>query len=231
MQNLLLVLLPIAVVDSFNPTATAMIVLLLATPKPVARVSAAIAGFGVAYFAFGVLVVLGASSLIAQVSGWFASPPPIYYLFQFGLGLVLLLFATRQLRAQPDGADQAEGPPARWLGSPVVAFGLGAALNIGELPTAFPYLAALERVTFSGVGTAGVVVALAVYAFIFVLPLIILLLVYVRLRERAALVIGRINDGILRWSRPLITGVSFLLGGALLADSLSFMLRGEGLWA
>ncbi|MFN8378565.1 MAG: GAP family protein [Anaerolineae bacterium] len=231
MQNLLLVLLPIAVVDSFNPTATAMIVLLLAMPKPVARVSAAIAGFGLAYFAFGVLVVLGASSLIAQVSAWFASPPPLYYLFQLVLGLALLAFAVRQFRARSDGGEQVEVPSTRWLGSPVVAFGLGAALNISELPTAFPYLAALERVTLSGVGVAGVVLALAAYAFIFVLPLLIILLLYVRLRERAAPIIERINESVRRGSRPLIIGLSFLLGGALLVDSLSFLLRGEGLWS
>lgn len=228
MWDLLVLLLPIALVDSFNPTATGTIIVLLATPRPVVRVGAAIAGFGAAYFAFGALVVLGADGLVAELSRWFASPPPLYYVAQVALALALLAFAARTARSRP--AEQPRASlSARWLGSPWTAFGLGAALNIGELPTAFPYLAALERVAISGVTAMEALAALAVYAVIFVLPLVVILLVYLRLRERAAPALAQLNAAVERWAAPVVLVGALLLGGLLLVDSAAFFLRGEGL--
>ncbi len=228
MWNLLVLLFPIALVDSFNPTATATIILLLATPRPVARVSAAIAGFGAAYFAFGALVVPGANGLVAELERWSASPPPLYYVVQLVLAIALLAFAIRTARVRPVG-DPAMSLSARWLGSPWAAFGLGAALNIGELPTAFPYLAALERVAVSGVTAVEALLALALYAVIFVLPLVILLIVYLRLRERAAPALVRMNAVVEHWAAPLGVVFALLLGALLLVDGAAFFLRGEGL--
>ena len=236
MLNLLILLVPIAIVDSFNPTAMATIIVLLAMPKPVPRVIAAILGFAFAYFAFGVLVVFGAGNLIAQISAWlsatFANPPPILYVAQMVLAAGLVWFFFRQRRKQPPAAplDPAPSKSVRWASTPIAAFALGAALNASELPTAFPYLAALERITASQVLTIEAIFALAVYTLIFVLPLIIILVLYLRLRERAAPAIAKVSAGVEHWSGRLLTWGALVFGVAIGLDSLIFFVRGRGLF-
>jgi cytochrome c biogenesis protein CcdA len=236
MLNLLLLLIPIALVDSFNPTAMATIIVLLALPRPVPRVVAAILGFAFAYFVFGVLVVLGAGNLIEQVSMWlgetFANPPPVVYVLQLALAAGLIYYFFRQQRAKPAAAPDEVAPSGsvRWATTPLAAFALGAALNASELPTAFPYLAALERITVSRVLVTEAIFALALYALIFVLPLIILLALYLRLRERAAPATARVSAGIERWSGRLMKWGALLIGIGLLLDSLAFFVRGDGLF-
>jgi cytochrome c biogenesis protein CcdA len=236
MLNLLLLLIPIAFIDSFNPTAIATIIVLLALPRPVPRVVAAILGFGFAYFAFGVLVVLGAGSLIAQISGWFAetfaNPPPVVYVLQLALaaGLITLFFRRRRPKPEAAATEPAPSKSVRWASTPLAAFALGAALNASELPTAFPYLAALERITASQVMVAEAIFALLIYAVIFVLPLIIILALYLRLRERAAPAITRVSAGVEHWSGRLLTWGALLLGVGIALDSLVFFVRGDGLF-
>jgi cytochrome c biogenesis protein CcdA len=236
MLNLLILLIPIAIVDSFNPTAIGAIIVLLAMPRPVPRVIAAILGFAFAYFVFGVLVVLGAGNLIAQVSAWFtetfSNPPPILYVAQLALAAGLVYYFVRQRRKKLL-VEPLSAPPSksvRWASTPVAAFALGAALNASELPTAFPYLAALERITASQVLTIEAIFALAVYALIFVLPLIIILVLYLRLRERAAPAITRVSAGVERWSGRMLSWGALVLGLAIGLDSLIFFLRGDGLF-
>jgi cytochrome c biogenesis protein CcdA len=237
MLNLLVLLIPIAVIDSFNPTAIATIIVLLALPRPVPRVVAAIMGFGFAYFAFGVLVVLGAGQLIAQISAgvghWFANPPPVLYVLQLALaaGLFSYFFRQQRKRAQPAAVTEvAPSRSVRWASTPVAAFALGVALNASELPTAFPYLAALERITASQVLAGEAILALLVYALIFVLPLIIVLALYLRLRERAAPAIQRVSTGVERWSGRLLKWGALVLAFSIALDSAAFFLRGDGLF-
>ncbi|HYO88325.1 MAG TPA: GAP family protein [Candidatus Limnocylindrales bacterium] len=231
MLNLLLLLIPIAIVDSFNPTAIAAIIVLLATPKPVPRVVAAILGFAFAYFVFGVLVVLGAGSLMAQIGAWLSNPPPLFYGLQLALAGGLFYYFFRQRRAQQPRAVETEpSASVRWAATPLAAFVLGAALNASELPTAFPYLAALERIAASQVLATEAIVALVLYAFIFVRPMLFILGLYLRLHERAAPLITRVSGGVERWSGRLLAWGALALGVGILADSLVFFVRGDGLF-
>ncbi len=230
MLNLLLLLIPIAIVDSFNPTAIAAIIVLLATPKPVPRVAAAILGFAFAYFVFGVLVILGAGSLFAQIGAWLSNPPPLFYGLQLALAGGLFYYFFRQRRAQPKAVEADPTASVRWAATPLAAFVLGAALNASELPTAFPYLAALERIAASQVLATEAIVALVLYAFVFVLPMLFILGLYLRLHERAAPLITRVSGGVERWSGRLLAWGALALGVGILADSLVFFVRGDGLF-
>lgn len=237
MLNLLLLLIPIAVIDSFNPTAIATIIVLLALPKPVPRVIAAILGFGFAYFAFGALVVLGAGNLIAQLSAsfgeWFTTPPPALYYIQVALAAGLFYYSIRQMRKakQPSAATEtAPSRSVRWASTPVAAFALGVALNVSELPTAFPYLAALERITASQVTVIESLIALVVYAALFVLPMVLILVLYLRLHEHAAPAIARLSAGVERWSGRLLTWGALMVAIGIALDSAFFFIRGDGLF-
>ena len=63
-MSLLGYIVAIAAVDSLNPTATALQIYLLTTPKPVGRSIALISGIFVAYWTVGLLATVGLARLI-----------------------------------------------------------------------------------------------------------------------------------------------------------------------
>jgi Sap, sulfolipid-1-addressing protein len=67
MPPLLPSLIAIAALDSLNPTAIALQVYLLSTPRPVPRSIAFIVGIFSAYWTSGLLVTLGLDNLIQSV--------------------------------------------------------------------------------------------------------------------------------------------------------------------
>jgi Sap, sulfolipid-1-addressing protein len=93
MHTLLVSLVAIAALDSLNPTAVALQIYLLSTPKPIARSIAFIVGIFLAYWASGLLVILGLDKLLTTVLGdsGFSFPEPHLYTIQFLIGLALLV--------------------------------------------------------------------------------------------------------------------------------------------
>ena len=86
-------LVVIAALDSLNPTAIALQIYLLSTPKPIARSISFIVGAFLAYRTAGLLVMLGLRKLIMAVlaSTDFASPKPHIYILQLLVESMLLM--------------------------------------------------------------------------------------------------------------------------------------------
>jgi low temperature requirement protein LtrA len=90
-NTLIAPLVALAALDSLNPTATAMQVYLLSTPKPITRSVLFILGVFLAYWTAGLLIVFGFGKVITTLmnsAGSFLSNPIIYAL-QFIIGTVM----------------------------------------------------------------------------------------------------------------------------------------------
>lgn len=240
MLQLILLLVPIALVDSLNPTAIGTIILLLTTQRPLPRTIAAILGFLAVYLVFGLAVVFGAGALINQIGAWvgevFRNPPPILYIIQLVIAFGLIYYAWRLFRKdQHAGEEGGEKRSAKTLSlpkslTPMATFILGIGLNASELPTALPYLAALERIVNTGVSQVEAVLALIVYNLIFILPLVAIVGIYVARRAEAERLMQRVSDGIQAWSGRILKWGSLLIGIVLVADSAVFFLAGRGIF-
>lgn len=143
MSSMLLVsLVAIAALDSLNPTGIALQIYLLSTPKPIARSIAFILGVFLMYWAAGLLAVLGLRtwlvSVISSVNVSFSEPH--FYAIQLLIGLALLIGGLKL-----DSSAQSPGkrPKKLTLGR---TFLLGMAVTLFDLPTALPYLAAIEQI-------------------------------------------------------------------------------------
>jgi hypothetical protein len=104
MHTLIGSLVAIAALDSLNPTATALQIYLLSTPKPIARSIAFILGVFLAYWTAGLLMILGLGQLIkiAISTTNFARSEPYLYGIQLLLGIVLLIVGfTLKTSTQP----------------------------------------------------------------------------------------------------------------------------------
>ncbi len=106
---------------------------------------------------------------------------------------------------------------------------LGATIIVVELPTAFPYFAAIAAIVGSGVDPAGQVLALALFNFCFVVPLVVILVTLLIAGQQAqnALTTGR---EFLQRRWPVVAAVLLLLGGllAVLLGATGFAAGGRG---
>jgi cytochrome c biogenesis protein CcdA len=220
MHTLLVSLVAIAALDSLNPTAIALQIYLLSTPKPIARSIAFIAGVFLAYWTAGFLVILGASKLMATVIGdaGFSLPEPYIYTIQFLIGLALSI-AGFKLKTSVS-ADRGKRPKILTLNR---TFLFGMTMTILEFPTALPYLAAIEQIAKAKLDLLTIASILGLYNLVFVLPLIILACIYIVFNRQSAILLRRINRSIAIWSPKILRALLLGLGTLLIIDSLAYI--------
>ncbi|MBW4517021.1 MAG: GAP family protein [Timaviella obliquedivisa GSE-PSE-MK23-08B] len=216
-MTLLSYLVAIAAIDSFNPTATAFQIYLLTTPKPVARSIAFIAGIFLTYWAVGLLATLGLSKLINSV---FMNYGEWGYAIQFTLGITFLYLGCT-LNSSSDFNQSVSNKP-RSL-QPIYTFLLGMSVTFLEAPTAFPYLAAIDRVAHAKLSLLDLAGFLVIYNLVFVMPLIGLVGIYIAFQSRSTELLKRVNQVITKWSPKILRVLLLVVGIVLLADCIAFI--------
>ncbi|UBF30119.1 GAP family protein (plasmid) [Kovacikia minuta CCNUW1] len=217
MSSLLAYLIPIAALDSLNPTTTAVQMYLLSTPKPVPRSVAFIAGVFITYWAAGLAVVLGANRLTSNLPGL---PPLLMYTLQLVIGIVLLIVGWN-LNKSATKSQEVKRPARLTI---VQTFLFGSAATLWDFPTALPYLAAIERIVRSQFDLFTTMSILAIYNAIFVFPLIVLLGLYIYLGERSVNLIQAINQSVQKWGQKILRVLLIGLGILLIVDCIAFAL-------
>ncbi len=148
MLELILVLIPIALLDSTSiiPLCIVVLVMLLAGPNPVARSAAHVLGVFFVYFACGLLIMLGLQSAFDQINAYalrlWEFPSTGELIGQILIGILLLAFGLRIARGNK---AQAETPVANTM-TALQALIAGGGLTIVGFPGAVPYFAAIDLV-------------------------------------------------------------------------------------
>ena len=220
MLRLIGIVISIGLADSLNPSTIAP-ALYLATGE---RARDRVAEFTIAVFAVylvgGTAIAFGARQLVRPLL-----PHPRHHIADIVelavgvamIGAAALLWRYRNKLSDRDPPDFDPHGRSSWL--------LGASITAFELPTAFPYFAAIAAIVGSGLGPVRGLVLLVVFNFCFVLPLLGIV---------ATLTFG--GDKADRW---LNTGRSFLqahwpavlAGLALLAGLFVALLGATGIAA
>ena len=167
-------LVGLAALDSFNPATLVAVTLILlgSRAKPVADTLGFVAGAFLTVFAVGVGVYLGADAAADGVANG------LVWLRRAAFGLaaaVVLLSAVRALRLR----RRRELVLPTWV-NPATAAGLGVLMTGADLPNAFPYFIAIERLVTAEVGSPSAIALLAAYAVIYCLPCLVLLAIGLR---------------------------------------------------
>ncbi len=221
MSGLLLLVASIALADSLNPTTIAPAIYLATTNRSRAGLASYIGGvFGV-YMVGGLLLTLGPGQLL--LSAVPRPGPEAKHVIELCVGAVALTFAgvvwlgRDRIRERTLDA-RAAGPRS--------AFFLGAGITAVELPTAFPYFAAIAAIVGSGQAVPAQVALLIVFNILFVAPLIAILVFRLFAGRRAVLALNAFGDWLQRWGPLLLASlaggvgvVSLALGGTGLASS------------
>ncbi len=226
MVDLLMVLAPIALLDSTSiiPLTIVLLVILLGGPSPLLRSAALVGGVFVTYFICGVLVFFGLQSVFDVINAYalrfWQHPKTEELIFQVLIGLVLVVFAVRIARARERSAEK-EAPAAMTAGR---AFLTGAALTIVGLPGAVPYLAAIDLILRGDLRTSQAIFAIVFYNVVFVLPLAVIVLAQLMVGERSKPFFEGIRRFLDRWGQRVVASLLLLLGALLAIDGVGWFL-------
>ena len=203
-----LIVLGIAVVDSLNPGTIAPALVLAVSARPVRRILEFAAGFFVVNVAGGVLIAAGLSALPSPSDS-------LKHISAVVAGAALLVAAVVLLRAHDRltrPKPEKEKPVRVRSGSAVF---LGAGLALAELPTAFPYFAAIAAIDAADINRVQEFALIAGFNVLFLTPVLVI----------AGLIAffpnawQRFIDPFRRWMRahwPQVLAGIFAAGGAAL---------------
>jgi hypothetical protein len=216
---LLLGIAGLAVLDAFNPaTILSVTLILLAAPRrPGLTAFAAVAGAAITVFTLGAVLYLSAGAAAGAVDGVVA----VLRFIAFGAAAVGLAVAGfRRLADRPRRPITL--PP--WF-RPATAFPFGVVITAADLPNAFPYFIAIERLVDAGVPTWHGLLVIAGYTVVYCLPCLILLAIGLVARDRTRAwldgLVTRFGSGTVRRSVPIAAA---LFAAAMAVGALPFLL-------
>ncbi len=169
MLRLIALVVSIGLADSLNPTTIAPALYLATGERARSRVQVTEFTVGVfmVYFLGGVLIALGPGQLLLSLV-----PKPDHedrYVLEIIAGAAMIV-AAAALWIHRDRLSHRQPPQVRAEGRSSAI--LGATITAVELPTAFPYFAAIAAIVGSGLGPARQVFLLVLFNVCFVVPLL-----------------------------------------------------------
>jgi cytochrome c biogenesis protein CcdA len=187
--RLLGIVISIGLADSLNPGTIAPALYLASGERARGRVLEFTVGVFIVYFVGGVIIALGPGRLLISLI-----PHPhhrIAYLIETIAGVAMvagagLLWRHRDRLSNRDPPDFNPQGRSSWV--------LGATITAIELPTAFPYFAAIATVVGGDVGPARATVLLLIFNVCFILPLLAILATLTFAGERAVPRLARGRD-------------------------------------
>lgn len=188
------------------------LVLIAAPRRPAPVAGAAVLGAGLTVFAAGAALFLTAGAAAGAVDGIVVG---LRFLAFGAAGIALVVAGIRRTR------ERQRSPIAlpAWF-SPWTAVPFGVLLTAADLPNAFPYFIAIERMVASDVAIGFGLAILAGYAVIYCLPCLVLLIVGLvhgdRVRGWLQRLVDRLGTGTVKRSIPV--AVALIVMGLAVAS-------------
>jgi cytochrome c biogenesis protein CcdA len=201
------IVISIGFADSLNPTTIAPALYLASGERPRERVIEFTVAVFAVYLLGGVLIALGPGQLILSLV-----PHPSHEareVLEVIAGAVMIAAGIMLWRHRDRLASRALPEPDTERRSSAV---LGATITAFELPTAFPYFAAIAAIVGSGVGPAKQVALLVLFNFCFVAPLAGILGMLWVAGDQATERLARLRNFLLRRWPVLLAGAALIAG-------------------
>ena len=207
MLRLIGIVVSIGLADSLNPTTIAPALYMASGKRSVSRVIQFTVGVFAVYLIGGLLIALGPGELVLDLV-----PRPSHasrHIIEIIAGVGMLI-ASAVLWRKRDALAQREMPsPTPDARSSAI---LGATITAVELPTAFPYFAAIATVVGSGADVTRQVMLLVLFNFCFVLPLLAIAIVLAVAGDGAEDLLTRARETLhANWPK-LLAAVGLLAG-------------------
>ncbi|HYB30345.1 MAG TPA: GAP family protein [Solirubrobacteraceae bacterium] len=207
MLRLIGVVLSIALADSLNPSTIAPGLYIAIGKQPLGSLMQFTLAVLVINFVGGAAIALGPGEAVLALV-----PKPdatARYIGETVAGVLMLVGAAvlwhrrKRLAARQLPEPRSEGRSA---------FLLGVTISAVELPTAFPYFAAIAAIVDSGFGPVRQLILVGLYNLAFVFPLILMIGTLVIAPHRAASILERARNALQRRWPLLLAGLALIAG-------------------
>lgn len=212
MLALVALVVAVGLADSINPSTIAPALYYATTAGARATLLGFAAGAFLAYFAGGVLVLLGGRELVTSLAPHLSGTAK--HAIEVGGGVLVLGVAAGVWLLRSRVTDYAAKPRVPRARS---SLALGAAIMAVELPTAFPYFAAIAAVSAAGVNIAAQLALIGLYNVLFVAPLLAILAARSLAGARGERVLQSGRDWVERNAPAVLAGTLAVVGLAFLA--------------
>jgi cytochrome c biogenesis protein CcdA len=206
--HLLALVISIGFADGVNPTSIGPSLFLASEPNPRRNVLRFAAGYAAVLLLGGLVLTLGPGTAILALV-----PKPTAttrYILETVAGTAMLLaaafFWSRRNKLSSGRGDNERKSSRR------PPFVLGATISAFELPTAFPYFAAIVAVVGSGLNIGQQVLLVAIYNVCFIAPLLAIVVVLSVAGDQAVRLLDRARDFTERHWPVLAAGVALIAG-------------------
>jgi cytochrome c biogenesis protein CcdA len=220
MLRLISLVVSIGIADSLNPTTIAPALYLAAGERPRHSVAQFTLGVFAIYLIGGAVVALGPGELLLDLI-----PHPHHvarHIIEIVVGAMMLLVAVVVWHNRHRLAERvSETTPSAQGRSSLL---LGATITAVELPTAFPYFAAITAIVGSGANPGTALILLVLFNFCFVLPLLGILATLWLAGDHATDVLARWRGRLQRHWPALLAGAALVAGGIALFVGISGLL-------
>ncbi len=212
MTQTLLSLVGLALLDSINPSALAVTLMMLTQRGAHVRVATYICAIFLTYLTLGVLLMMGLDTLLGRFGT--ALEHPVAYALQGIVGAAMLIYS---FLAPSRGKTDTAPPDARTL---TATFLLGITVTVLEFPTAFPYLGAVGILTGADLSPVQWLPILVVYNLIFILPPVLLLVAHMMWGQRLEARFAGWQVRLQKEARETMLWIIGIVGFFLLAGAL-----------
>lgn len=223
MLRLIGLVVSIGLADSLNPSTVGPALYLASGERPCYAVARFTAGVAAVSFVVGAVLTIGpGQALLALV------PHPgatVRYIAETVAGVGMLIAAGVLWRKRHELGHRTAADSPRRTASPAV---LGVTIEAVELPTAFPYFAAIAAIVASGLSVGQELILVAIYNLCFVLPLLLILLTLMMARDSADRVLAAVRTYLTEHWPVLLAGVALLAGVFITALGVTGLTSGAG---
>jgi cytochrome c biogenesis protein CcdA len=223
MLRLISLVVSIALADSLNPSTVGPALYLASGKQPRRCVVWFTAGVVAVSFLGGAVLTIGpGQALLALVPH---PGPTVRYVAETVAGVAMLIAAGALWRRRHGLGHRTAADSPRRGRSPAL---LGVTIEAVELPTAFPYFAAIAAIVAAGLSVQRELILVAIYNLCFVSPLLLIVLTLTVAPARADRVLMAVRGYLTEHWPVLLAAVALLAGVFITALGVTGLTSGAG---
>jgi Sap, sulfolipid-1-addressing protein len=224
-------LIPIAILDSINPSAIILTILMLTKGTQIKNILAYISGIFVSYFAIGATALIvyryfgsGFKPDFSFVAEYINKPPFWVVLLEFVAGVAILINSIYS-RVYPKNTK--EKPPKRIITqTSLLSFVvLGVGITGLEATTALPYFGTISTMFLANFGLLTNLVLVFFYCLIFVIPPLALIGIRLVYKEQFESVLAKLKKLSAKYMPNIWLYGNLILAVYLIIDSLQLLVN------